>query len=119
MTKGKNIASALLAAFLALIFISYAVFAAMYSGSDADISQYFSYNNDGTMTFFGENYIIDENITREAENYLLLCRRINGKIFPRSVSEFIKSTVYPLSETVLKALSDLRMVFSELIYGKM
>lgn len=117
MTNGKNIASSLLAALLALVFISYAVFAAR--NADADISQYFSYSSDGSITFFGENYILDESIVREAENYLSLCNRINGKLFPQSIWAFIKSTVEPLSKTALGALSELHSAVTELIYGKM
>lgn len=118
MNIRKNLISFILAAFLALIFISYAFF--IVRSSNANLSQYFSFSKDEeTFVFFGETYYTNKDLLYAADRYFSVCKEMNSVIFPKILRIPLKKAAVSVGTSAYEIISGFHSVINDLIYGNM
>lgn len=117
MTHGKNIFIYITSVILAIVFILYT---AVIIGYQKDFfAESFFISDDGSITFLGKSYIIDERLTDAVQSYLLMCESAAEKLFPDFIVSPLKETAASLTEAAICATDSFVFIIYELTHGNM
>lgn len=117
MSFRKNVVSFLLAAFLALLFILYAVFtvennAGLFRGL-------FSYDGNGTFTVFRQHFSVGEETVDAVGRYFAACERMSTVFFPEALRKPLQKNAEKICGAACLAASGLQNAVQSLIRGNM